>query len=138
MTIVNIEASEDQGHYVAKVYQEQYERLRHYFLTQLGDEAEAERCIEEAMRRLSFFMEERDWEAEAEYIPVYVMRIAGLLCSRKLGEKIRRSAARGGEGKRGLFDKVRAEVVRGFKERVEFMKVFLGLRGHGGAHPSGV
>ena len=134
MTVVNIDASEDQSHHVAKFYQEQYARLRHYFLTQLGDDAEAERCIQETVRHFFYFMEDRDWEAEAEYIPVYLMRIAGQLCSKRMGEK----ASGRAEENKGLFNKVRAEVIRAVKERIEFMKVFLGLPGHGGGHPSSV
>jgi hypothetical protein len=137
MTIVNIDAGED-SHYVARVYQEQYARLRHYFQIQLGDNPEVERCIQETMRSLFFFMKDRDWEAEAEYIPVYVMRIAGQLCSKRLGEKRSRRAA-GLRGKsRGMFNKVRAEVIRTIRERIELMKVFLRLTGHEGGHPSSV
>jgi hypothetical protein len=138
MMIVNIDAGEDNNHYVAKVYQEQYARLRRYFLIQLGDGPEAERCIQETMRRFFFFMEDRDWEAEAEYIPVYLMRIAGMLCSRRLCEKGPKRARSRGEGGEGPFNKVRAEVVRAVKERIEFMKIFLRLTGHGGGHPSSV
>lgn len=134
MTIVNIDASEDQSHHVAKFYQEHYAGLRHYFLIQLGDGPEVERCMRETVRHFFFFMEDRDWEAEAEYVHVYLMRIAGQLCSRRLGE---RTSGRV-ESDRGLFNKVRAEVIRAVRERVEFMRVFLGLHGHGGGHPTGV
>ena len=138
MTIVNFDASEDQSHHVAKVYQEQYAGLRHYFLIQLGDGPEVERCIQETMRRFFFFMEDRDWEAEAEYVHVYLMRIAGLLCSRMLGEKRSGRAVGRLEGGKGLFNKVRAEVIRAVRERVELVRIFLGLQGHGGGHPSSV
>lgn len=110
MTIATINASEDQSQYVGQVYQEQYARLRRYFLTQLGDGDEADKCVHETLRRLFFFMEDRDWEAEAEYVPVYLMRIAGFLCSRKLGEKRAQRAAGVAGGGESLFNKIRAEV----------------------------
>jgi DNA-directed RNA polymerase specialized sigma24 family protein len=115
MTIASINASEDQNQYVAQVYEEQYARLRRYFLVQLGDSSEADDCVHETMRRLFFFMEERNWEAEAEYIPVYLMRIAGLVCSRKLSEKRSQSA----------FHKVKLMAIQAIKERMESMKTFL-------------
>jgi hypothetical protein len=121
MIITNINASEEQSQYIGQVYQEHYARLRHYFLTQLGNTSEADDCVQETIRHLFFFMEERCWEAEAEYIPVYLMRIAGLLCSRKLAEKRLQSANNlDGNESNSLFDKVRIAVIRTMKERIEF------------------
>jgi hypothetical protein len=90
------------------------------------------------MRRFFFFMKDRDWEAEAEYIPVYVMRIAGQLCSKRLGEKRSRRAAGLCGKSRGMFNQVRVEGTRTIRERIELMKVFLRLTGHEGGHPSSV
>lgn len=109
MTIATIEASEDQCQYLGQVYQEQYPKLRHYFARQLGDGPEADECARETIRRLFFFMEDRDWEAEAEYVPVYLMRIAGLLCSRKLRD--RSAAGLLGKERGGFFDRIGAEAV---------------------------
>lgn len=126
MTLETINASEDQSQYIAQVYQRHYARLRGYFLTQLGNVTEAEECIHETINRLFFFMEERDWESEAEYIPVYLMRIAGLLCSRKLSEKRSRgSSDLGHGGRRSLFNKIREEALETMKERMEFIRAIL-------------
>lgn len=126
MMLANFNVSEDHSQYVGQVYQKHYARLRHYFLTQLGDVREAEGCVNETFRHLFFFMEDRDWEAEAEYIFVYLMRIAGLLCSRKLGEMRSQHAAElYGNGRNSLFNKVRAEVAGVMKERSEFIRSIL-------------
>lgn len=128
MTIIKIDAGEDHCQYVGQFYQEQYERLRRYFLRQLGDGSEIDDCIRETMRHFFFFMEDRDWEREAQYITVYLMSIAGKVAERRL------ECAAG----RGLFSKVRAEAVRTIKERVEFMTFFLRPPEHDGGHPSEV
>lgn len=126
MNLAIINAGEDQSPYVPQVYQQHYARLRHYFLSQLGNTLESEDCVHETISRFFFFMEERDWEAEAEYIPVYLMRIAGLLCSRKLSEKrSQRSTALGHDGHRGLFDKIREEALKTMKERMRLIRSVL-------------
>src|SRR5437016_5225667 len=106
MRIATINASEDHSQYVGQVYQEHYARLRHYFLIQLGNASEADDCVHETLRRLFFFMEERDWEAEAEYIFVYLMRIAGGICSKKLGEKGPQRTSGLGNMHNSLFNKI--------------------------------
>jgi DNA-directed RNA polymerase specialized sigma24 family protein len=126
MMIANINAGEDHVRYIGQVYQEQYAKLRRYFLIQLGSSSEADERVHETMRRLFFFMEDRDWEAEAEYIPVYLMRIAGFICSRRLAEKRSRSA----------FNKVRIPVTHAVKESIEFVKTFLRRLGIVGRQPS--
>lgn len=137
MRIATINTSEDQSQYVGQVYQQHYARLRHYFLTQLGDASEAEDCVHETIRRLFFFMEERDWEADKKYIPVYLIRIAGLLCSKRLGEKrARRSAVPSYNARRGLFNKIRTAAVEAMKERVEFIKSILRPAGDEARRPS--
>jgi DNA-directed RNA polymerase specialized sigma24 family protein len=126
MTIATINASEDQSQYIGDVYQEHGARLRHYFLVQLGDAAEAEDCVQETICRLFFFMEDRNWEAEAEYISVYLMRIAGLLCSRKLSEKSsRRTSSLNKGGKKSLFNKVRTELTETIKHPRELIQFVL-------------
>jgi DNA-directed RNA polymerase specialized sigma24 family protein len=126
MTITTINASEDQSQYVWQIYQEHYARLQHYFLIQLGNDSEAEDCVHETMRRFFFFMEGRSWEAEAEYIFVYLMRIAGLLCSRKLGEKrAQRLTDLGHNRHHSLFNKIRTEAIETMKERIDFMRSIL-------------
>jgi DNA-directed RNA polymerase specialized sigma24 family protein len=133
MTIATVNASEDQSQYVGQVYQQEYARLEHYCRTQLGDTPEAEACVHETIRRFFFFMEERDWEAEAEIIPVYLIRIAGLICSRKLGEKrLRRSARPECNTRRGLFNKIRTEAAETMKERIELVKSALRPAAGGG------
>jgi DNA-directed RNA polymerase specialized sigma24 family protein len=126
MTIEIVNASEDRSHYVGLVYEEHYGRLRHYFLLQIGDAAEAEACVHETIRRFFFFMEDRNWEAEVKYISIYLMRIAGLLCSRKLAEK-RAQHTRGlnDNGNKSSFNKIRDEVFQTIKEHLQFKQIFL-------------
>jgi hypothetical protein len=93
---------------------------------QLGDTSEADDCVHETIRRFFFFMEDRNWEAEAEYMNVYLMRIAGLLCSRKLAEKRSRFAGSlVNDGNKSSFNKVRVEAIQTIKERLQFKQFFL-------------
>lgn len=133
MAIIN--ASEEHSQYVGHVYQQHYARLRHYFLAQFSDVSEADACVQETINRFFFFMEERCWEADAEYIPVYLMRIAGFLCSKKLAE--RSSLHRNRPGWRavaGLLDKLGREVIQPIKARIEFTRLLLKAWGDGRPH----
>jgi hypothetical protein len=87
MSITTINVSEEQSQYVGQVYEEHYARLRRYFQLQLSDTPEADAGVQETLRHFFFFMEDRCWEAEAEFIDVYIMRIAGAVCSRRLARK---------------------------------------------------
>lgn len=137
MTVQTVNAGEDQTQYVAQIYQEQYARLLRYFLRQLGNAAEAEACVQETIRRLFYFMEDRDWESESEYVPVYLMRIAGLVCSRKLREgrsKLQERFDR--NAGRGLLNRIRTEAVETVKERIEFVRRILSPAEAGAAGPA--
>jgi hypothetical protein len=126
MRVAAINGVEEHSRHIGQVYQENYARLRHYFQAQLGNAAEADVCVHETIRCFFFFMEDRCWEADAEYVPVYLMRIAGgLLCSKKLAaETSRWSWLR--DGKTGnLFRKIRNEVFRPTKEHLESVQLFL-------------
>lgn len=128
MAIFN--ASEEHSQYVGQIYQRHYTGLRHYFLMQLGDASEADACVEETISRFFFFMEDRCWEADMEYIPVYIMRIAGFLCSKKLAA--RRALRKNRLGWRkvvGRLNKIMREVVRPIKERAESIRLFFRARG---------
>lgn len=125
MRLANFNVSEDHSQYVGQVYQEHCARLRHYFLTQLGDVREAESCVNETFRHFFFFMEDRDWETEAEFIRVYLMRIAGRICSRRLGELGPRRTANLNSMRETLFNKVRTEAIATMKERLEFIRAVL-------------
>jgi DNA-directed RNA polymerase specialized sigma24 family protein len=126
MTIATINASEEHSQYIGQVYQKHYARLRHYFLTQLNSASEADDCVQETFRRFFFFMEDRCWEADAKYIHIYLMRIAGLLCSRKLSETRAPHATKADNSRRNsLFNKVRAEAAGVMKERGEFIRSIL-------------
>jgi DNA-directed RNA polymerase specialized sigma24 family protein len=126
MTINAGSFCEDHSQYIGQVYREHYARLHHYFLIQLGDASEADEGVHETIGHLFFFMEERQWEEEAEYIFVYLMRIAGFLCSRKLTEKrSQRSASLDENENNSLFNKVRTGAIRTIKERIEFGKFLL-------------
>lgn len=114
--------SEDHAQNIGQIYQEYYARLRHYFLIQLGDVSETDECVHETIRLFFFFMEERQWgeEEEAEYIFVYLMRIAGLLCSRKLIEKRSQRIV-----SFSLLNKIRTEVAKIIKKRIDFIRFVL-------------
>jgi DNA-directed RNA polymerase specialized sigma24 family protein len=129
MTMIgNIHASEDQSMYIGQVYQEEYASLRNYFLTQLGDESVADDCAQKTLQQLFFFMEDRDWEAEAKYITVYIWRIAGFLCSRKLCEKRSQRANRVNDyGNKSVFNKVRVGMRSVIKEGKAFTRASLRL-----------
>ncbi|MDQ3746231.1 MAG: hypothetical protein M3444_17805 [Acidobacteriota bacterium] len=127
MRVAIVNASEEHGQYVGQVYQQHYAKLRQYFFMQLGDASEADACVQETFNHFFFFMEDRCWEADVEYMPVYLMRIAGgLVCSKKLaGKKARRRNRRGSQVTHALFHKLRNEVLQPFKEGFEFMRLFL-------------
>ncbi len=126
MTIATIHADEDQSQYIGTVYQQYSDRLRRYFLIQLGDPSEADNCVQETMRRFFFFLEDRDWEAEAEYISVYLMRIAGLICSRKLAEKRRQCADNSDDTENNsIFMSLQTLAFQAVKERIEFLQFVL-------------
>jgi hypothetical protein len=126
MKIGNIDAGEEHSKYVWQVYQEKYQKLHSYFLAQLDDSSEADDCVLETIRCLFFFMEDRDWETESEYISVYLMRIAGFLCSRKLSEK-RLLRANSLFSNRITPNKIRVATIWVIKECVKFIKAFLRL-----------
>jgi len=126
MTIATIHADEDQSQYIGTVYQQHSARLRRYFLIQLGGPSEADNCVQETIRRFFFFMEDRDWEAEAEYISVYLMRIAGLICSRKLAEKRRQCADNSDDTENNsVFTSLQTLAFQAVKERIEFLQFVL-------------
>jgi DNA-directed RNA polymerase specialized sigma24 family protein len=126
MMIANINTSEGHSKYIVEVYQEHYARLRHYFLRHLENTCEAEDCVQETINRFFFFMDDRDWEAEAEYISVYLMRIAGLICSRKLAEKRRQRADNPNvNGNSCIFTNLQTLVLQAIKEGLEFKQIFL-------------
>jgi hypothetical protein len=97
---------------------------------QLGDASEADACVQDTIRCCFFFMEDRCWEADAEYVPVYLMRIAGGLCSKNLAE--RKALHKNWLGWRevaGLLNKIRRRVVQPIKERAESIRLFLRAQG---------
>jgi DNA-directed RNA polymerase specialized sigma24 family protein len=128
MAIIN--ASEEHSQYVGQIYQQHYARLRNYFLTLLGDTAEADACVQDTIRFFFFFMEDRCWEADAEYVSVYLMRIAGGLCSKKLaGRRALHKNWLGWREVAGLLNKIRRRVAQPIKERAESIRLFLRAQG---------
>jgi hypothetical protein len=127
MRVAAINGVEEHSRHIGQVYQENYARLRHYFQTQLGDAARADVCVHETIRFFFFFMEDRCWEVEAEYVPVYLMRIAGgLLYSKKLAAETSRRRNWLRDGRIGnLFHKIRNEVFRPIQEHLESVQLFL-------------
>src|ERR1041384_5697363 len=125
MRIAVINSNDDHSRYIEQIYEEYYAKLQKYFLTQLGDVSEAHDSVQETIRRFFFFMEERHWEAEAEFIPVYLMRIAGLLCSRRLAEKRSQAHIVDGNENNSFFNRIRTQTIQTIKERIQFKQLFL-------------
>lgn len=125
MRMAVISNVEEHSQYIGPVYQEHYARLHNYFQAQLGNTPEVENCVQETIRHLFFFMETRCWETDAEYVPVYLMRIAGaLLCAKKV------AAGKVGREKTGsLFGKITNELIQPFKARLEFGKLLRWVAG---------
>lgn len=89
MSSICIMAAQSQR--VGQVYGKYYPRLKRYFLRQLGDPSEADDCVRETVYRFFDFMRRRRWEEEAEYVPVYLMRTACIVCSENLSRKAQRA-----------------------------------------------
>ncbi|HEX8285502.1 MAG TPA: hypothetical protein VF588_19260 [Pyrinomonadaceae bacterium] len=125
MRVTTINGVEEHTRHIGEVYQKYYPRLRNYFTAQLGDTPDADACVQETVRRFFFFMEDRCWEADAEFVPVYLMRIAGgLLCSKMS------AGAKAGRGKSyGLFDKIKGQLLQPLRARPEMVRLFLGAVG---------
>lgn len=137
MRVAVINGVEEHSRHIGQVYQEHYARLRHYFQAQLRGAAEADACVHETIRRFFIFMEDRCWEEDEEYVPIYLMRIAGgLLCSKKSAAAAlrRRSGLCGGKAGH-LFCKIRNEVFRPAKELLASVQLF--LRAWVGRKPQG-
>lgn len=134
MRIAAIDVGEEHSQYVGHVYQEHYAKLRDYFLTQFNSASEADACVQETISRFFFFMEDRCWEADAQYVPVYLMRIAGLICSKKLAAKHARSKRPGSDVVFKLFNKISNEVVQIIEERVEPLRLSLRAWSHDRQH----
>lgn len=125
MRIAIIDVGEEHSQYVGQVYQEHYGKLHHYFLALLGDASEADACVQETIRRFFFFMEDRCWESDMEYMPVYLMRIAGMICSKKLAGKQARRKRLGDNKVLGLFDKIRIEIAQFINEHITYSPHYL-------------
>lgn len=123
MTVIS--GVEEHSQHIGRVYQENYARLHSYFKAQLGDTLEAEGCVQETVRRLFVFMEDRSWEEDAEYVPVYLMRIAGaLLCANRVA-----AGTVGGERAVSLSGKIKNELIQPFTARLEFVRLFMRQQG---------
>ena len=77
----------DHSQYVEQVYEKHHARLLRYFRVQFGHPSEAEEYVQETICRFFLFMRGRCWENEVEYIPGYLIRLAGIFCMEKLAEK---------------------------------------------------
>jgi hypothetical protein len=127
MTIAIINANEDQNQYIGQIHEQYYAKLRHYFLIQISDASEADDCAQETICRFFYFMEDRHWETEAEYIDVYLMRIAGFLCSRKLAKKRSPSAVNPESDEiKSLFNKIRAKAINTCQKMIQLKQFLLG------------
>jgi DNA-directed RNA polymerase specialized sigma24 family protein len=127
MRMATIDAGEEHSRYVGRIYQEYYAGLRYYFLSQLGDASEADACVQKAFSLLFFFMKDRCWETDAEYVHVYLMRIAGQLCSKKLATKrARRKNRLGLDRAESLLHKIIDGVIQPARERLASFNSFVG------------
>lgn len=131
MTTGIMSASDEYSPHIGQIYLKYNARLRGNFLSQLGDDSEAEECVQETLRLFFFFMKDRCWESEVKLLDVYLMRIAGGVCSKKLAEKRARSAnVLGRHEKESLFDRIRREVIQPVQKRMELKQLFLRMFGN--------
>lgn len=134
MKMATVNAGEEHSRYVGQVYQKHYATLRRYFLTQLGDAAEAEAGVNETLRLFFLFMEDKSWESHARHARVYLLRIAGgLVCSEKFAAKrARRKNGLGAKEARGMFERLKGGAAQSFKEGVRLGRLLLGAAVGGG------
>jgi hypothetical protein len=109
--------------YIGQVYQRHNARLRSNFLSQLGDETEADECLQETLRHFFFFMQDRCWESEAHLVDVYVMRIAGAVCSRRLARK--RALAASAPEQKSLLERLGREALKPVQASAALKQLFL-------------
>jgi DNA-directed RNA polymerase specialized sigma24 family protein len=119
-----INASNDHSTYIKHVYENHYPKLQHYFLRQIGNTSEAHDCVQETICRFFIFMEGRQWEKEAEYMLVYLMRIASTLCLEKLAEKKSQCADNLDNENNSLFNNIKGEAIQSIKERLQLEQLF--------------
>ncbi len=128
MNIGTMSASGEYNRHINRVYQRYNARLRSNFLSQLGDEAEARECLQETLRHFFFFMQERCWESEDDLVEVYVMRIAGGVCSRRLARK--RLLLASTHEQESLLDRLGREVLKPIQASVALKQFFLRAFGY--------
>lgn len=111
-------AGDDYGGRVGRVCESQYARLWRYFLIQLGDAPEADRCVRETLYRFFVFAGRRRWEEVAGHVQGCVMRMAVGVCSEKLAERRRLADARGDDDGEGALRRMTEEAARAVRERL--------------------
>jgi hypothetical protein len=130
MAMGTMEACDEYSRHVGLIKQRYGAKLRRNFLSQLGDASEAEACWQETLRYFLLFMEDHCWEPDEKLTRVYLLRLAGAVCSRRLAEKRLRCASGCGrwEGESAL-DKIVRELIQLARWRVEFKQLFLKIFG---------
>jgi hypothetical protein len=129
MNTGTMSASGEYSLYIGPIYQRYNARLRSNFLSLLGDEREADECLQETLHCFFFFMQDRCWESEAKLIDIYLMRIAGAVSSRRLARRRARVAKAG--AKEGVLEQLRRTIIRPLQARAAFKQLigtFGGLR----------
>lgn len=110
MNTGTLSASSEYSLYIGPIYQRYNARLRRNFVSLLGDEREADECLQETLRRFFFFMQDRCWESEAKLIDTYLMRTAGAVSSRRLARQRARLAE--AIAKEGVLEQLRREIIK--------------------------
>jgi hypothetical protein len=116
-------ASGEYSLYIGPIYQRYNARLRSNFLSLLGDEREADECLQETLRCFFFFMQDRCWESEAKLIDVYLMRIAGAVSSRRLARQRARLVEAG--AKERVLEKLRREIIKPLQAHAALKQLLL-------------
>lgn len=105
-----------------QIYDKKLVELRSRFLTQFGNAAEANDCLQELDRRFSNYMEYRRHESNVELVDV-LMLMAGKVTTEKLAEKRRRR-------ENSLLNRIRNQAAQIIKEGVDFRQLALRLVGN--------
>jgi uncharacterized protein YceH (UPF0502 family) len=105
-----------------QIYEKKYLRMRSRFLTQFGDAAEADECLQELYRRFSNYVEYCRREPDVKLIKVFMI-MAGEVSSEKLAEKKL-------QRENSLLNRIKHQAAQALKEGIDFRLLALRLGGN--------
>ncbi len=133
MNTLDMNVSGDDSQRAGRVYLMYGAKLYGNSLSLLGDASEADECVRETFRHFFLLMKDLRWEADAEAIDTYLMRISGGVSSRRLAEKRRLAAALARQEaealalqeSESLLNKLRREALRPVEQLAQFKQLFV-------------